>query len=206
MGPEVGQLEKQLQVFCGAKLAIAVANGTDALQIALMAANIGQGHVVFVPSFTYTATAEAVLSLGARPIFVNVDPVTFKIDVKSLKAAIAKARSDGLNARGIIAVDLFGPPALWDELNGIAKENNLFLVTDAAQSFGAAEASGRKVGTLAQIMTVSFFPAKPLGCFGDGGTIFTDDDELTARMSDLFIQIKSSIWQNVWLHGVSPIM
>ena len=185
MGPEVGQIERELTSYCGAKYAIALANGTDALQIALMAAGVGHGHAVFVPSFTYTATAEAILILGAKPIFVEVNPTTFNLDPAALKSAIALAKKTDQNAKAIIGVDLFGLPADWDLLNAIANENELFLIADAAQSFGAATASGNKVGTLAPITTASFFPAKPLGCYGDGGAIFTDNDELASVIKSI---------------------
>ncbi len=182
MGPEVLELEKTLQSFCGAKHAIAVANGTDALQIALMAGGIGHGDAVLVPSFTYTATAEVILILGATPIFVEVDETTFNIDCAKLAEALATAKREGHRPRAIIAVDLFGLPADWKALNTFANANDLFLIADAAQSFGAINNDGTKVGTLAPITTTSFFPAKPLGCYGDGGAIFTDDDTLAEVM------------------------
>jgi UDP-2-acetamido-2-deoxy-ribo-hexuluronate aminotransferase len=182
MGPEVAELERNLQSFCGAKHAIAVANGTDALQIALMAGGIGHGDAVLVPSFTYTATAEVILILGAIPIFVEVDESTFNIDCAKMEEAYTKAKSNGHRPRAIIAVDLFGLPADWKKLNAFATANDLFLIADAAQSFGARLADGSAVGTLAPITTTSFFPAKPLGCYGDGGAIFTDDDDLAEIM------------------------
>jgi UDP-2-acetamido-2-deoxy-ribo-hexuluronate aminotransferase len=182
MGPEVAELERNLQSFCGAKHAIAVANGTDALQIALMAGGIGHGDAVLVPSFTYTATAEVILILGAIPIFVEVDESTFNIDCVKMEQAYTKAKSNGHRPRAIIAVDLFGLPADWKKLNAFATANDLFLIADAAQSFGARLADGSAVGTLAPITTTSFFPAKPLGCYGDGGAIFTDDDDLAEIM------------------------
>ncbi len=185
MGPEVRALEEELQKFCGAKHAIAVANGTDALQIALMAYGIGSGDAVLVPSFTYTATAEVILVLGATPIFVEVNEDSFNIDCEDLKLKIAATRKRGANPKAIIAVDLFGLPADWDALNAIANADGLALIADAAQSFGAVSASGQKVGTLAPITTTSFFPAKPLGCYGDGGAIFTDDDDLAQAMRSI---------------------
>ena len=187
MGPEVADLELALRRYCGAKHAIAVANGTDALQIALMAGGIGVGDAVIVPSFTYTATAEVILILGAKPIFVEVDPVTFNIDCAKLDEAISIAQKSGFRPRAIIAVDLFGLPADWDRLNDFAEANNLFLIADAAQSFGAVTAWGRHVGTLAPVTTTSFFPAKPLGCYGDGGAIFTSDDGLAEAMKSIRI-------------------
>lgn len=185
MGPEVAEFETALRGYCGAKHAIAVANGTDALQIALMAAGIGAGDGVLVPSFTYTATAEVILILGARPLFVDVDEHNFNIDLKSLATAHAAAVKRGERPRAIIAVDLFGMPADWRALNDFADAHKLVLIADAAQSFGAINADGRHVGTLAPITTTSFFPAKPLGCYGDGGAIFTEDDELAAIMRSI---------------------
>ncbi|MBK6707526.1 MAG: DegT/DnrJ/EryC1/StrS family aminotransferase [Sphingomonadales bacterium] len=185
MGPEVRILEEKLQKFCGAKHAIAVANGTDALQIALMAQGISPGDSIFVPSFTYTATAEVILILGAVPIFVDVKEGSFNIDCDDLKLKIAAARQRGANPKAVIAVDLFGLPADWKTLNAIARAEGLALIADAAQSYGAVAASGQKVGTLAPITTTSFFPAKPLGCYGDGGAIFTDDDDLAQAMRSI---------------------
>jgi UDP-2-acetamido-2-deoxy-ribo-hexuluronate aminotransferase len=179
MGPEVKFLEQRLSQFCGSKHAISVANGTDALQIALMAYGVGYGDAVLVPSFTYTATAEVILVLGAIPIFVDVDTKTYNISLVSLARGYDLATREGLRPRAIIAVDLFGLPADWDALNEFANERSLRLISDAAQSFGASTSAGKKVGTLAPVTTASFFPAKPLGCYGDGGAIFTDDDELS---------------------------
>ena len=147
MGPEVGAFEGKLRDFCGAKHAIAVANGTDALQIALMAGGIGRGDAVLVPSFTYTATAEVILVLGAIPVFVEVDGGSFNMDPTDLEARIATAKADGLNPRAVISVDLFGLPA-DARIAEIAAAHNLFHISDAAQSFGARAADGRAVGTL----------------------------------------------------------
>lgn len=185
MGPEVKAFEKRLVEFCGAKHAISCANGTDALQIALMSQKIGVGDAVFVPSFTYTATAEVILILGATPVFVEVNPDTFNIDPQSLRQSIATAKATGLNPSAVISVDLFGLPAECDVIGQIADEHGLFYISDAAQSFGAHLADGRHVGTLATVTTTSFFPAKPLGCYGDGGAIFTDDDELADIMRSI---------------------
>jgi UDP-2-acetamido-2-deoxy-ribo-hexuluronate aminotransferase len=185
MGPEVRDFEAELSSFCKAKHAIAVANGTDALQIALMAGGIGAGDAVLVPSFTYTATAEVILILGAKPIFVEVDAATFNIDCRTLEMSLAKAKAERLRPRALIAVDLFGLPADWNALNNFAQAHDLFLIADAAQSFGAITADGQHVGTLAPITTTSFFPAKPLGCYGDGGAIFTDDDGLAEIMRSI---------------------
>jgi UDP-2-acetamido-2-deoxy-ribo-hexuluronate aminotransferase len=179
MGPEVFELERRLAEYCGVHEAITVANGTDALQIALMAAGVGAGDAVFIPAFTFTATAEVVLLLGARPVFVDVDPTSFNMDCEDLQRRIEIECRAGASAKAVIAVDLFGLPADWPRLVEIARRHGLLLVADAAQSFGAA-LDGRRVGSLAPVTTTSFFPAKPLGCFGDGGAVFTDDAVLAA--------------------------
>ena len=185
MGPEVREFEAALTDYCGARHAIGCANGTDALQICLMAAGIGAGDAVLVPSFTYTATAEVILVLGAEPVFVDVDADTFNMDPHDLGRAHAEAQSRGLRPRAIIGVDLFGLPADWSAINSFAAAHDLVAIADAAQAFGAINKEGQYVGTLAQYNTTSFFPAKPLGCYGDGGAIFTDDDELAAVMRSI---------------------
>ncbi|MFM6853331.1 MAG: DegT/DnrJ/EryC1/StrS family aminotransferase, partial [Sphingopyxis sp.] len=185
MGPEVRAFEAALSEYCGAKHAIALANGTDALQVGLMVHGIGAGDAVLVPSFTYTATAEVILVLGATPVFVDVDATTFNIDPADLQRASDAARAKGLNPRAIIGVDLFGLPADWAAINAFAAANAMHVIADAAQSFGAITADGQHVGTLAQLTTTSFFPAKPLGCYGDGGAIFTDDDDLAAQLKSI---------------------
>ncbi len=184
MGPEVGELEGRLSEFCCARHAITVANGTDALLIALMCAGVGPGDHVLVPSFTYTATAEVILLLGAYPVFAEVDAETFNLDCPDLEARIKSHDASKGALKAIIGVDLFGKPADWLRLNEIAQRHGLFLIADAAQSFGARTSAGA-VGTLAPITTASFFPAKPLGCYGDGGAIFTDDDELAHRIRSI---------------------
>jgi len=185
MGEQVGHLERELGVFSGAKHSIAVANGTDALQLALMVHGVGVGDAVFVPSFTYTATAEVILLLGAVPVFVDVEESTFNIDPEDLKLKIEEVRKAGkYRCAAIMGVDLFGRPADWPTLNTIAETESMVLIADAAQAFGG-EIAGKKIGTLAPITTTSFFPAKPLGCYGDGGAIFTDDDELAAALRSL---------------------
>lgn len=178
MGPEVAELEERLSQFSGAKHAIAVANGTDALQIALMVFGVGPGDAVFVPSFTFTATAEAVLVLGAEPVFVDVCADTFNMDSQDIENKVSAVRAEGrLLPKGIISVDLFGQPADYPVINAVAKREELFVLGDAAQSFGGL-LGDRRVGTLADVTTTSFFPAKPLGCYGDGGALFTDDDQI----------------------------
>jgi UDP-2-acetamido-2-deoxy-ribo-hexuluronate aminotransferase len=185
MGPEVAEFEKALSAYCNAKHSIGVANGTDALQIALMALGIGAGDAVLVPSFTYTATAEVILVLGAQPVFVDVDPATFNIDPADLPRGLDEAKAKGLRPAAIIGVDLFGLPADWAAINAFAKTNGLSVIADAAQSFGAITAGGGSVGTLAELTTTSFFPAKPLGCYGDGGAIFTENDDLAVAMRSI---------------------
>ena len=177
MGPEVYKLEEKLADFSKAKNVITCSSGTDALLMVLMAKGIGPGDAVFLPSFTYTATPEVVALLGATPIFVDVQNETYNIDPYNLKESIGIAEKEGLNPKTIIAVDLFGQPANYKSLKQVADDNNLWILSDAAQSFGA-ELNNKKVGKLAYVTATSFFPAKPLGCYGDGGAIFTDDDEL----------------------------
>ncbi|CUW46680.1 DegT/DnrJ/EryC1/StrS family aminotransferase [Novacetimonas hansenii] len=177
MGPEVSELEERLAAYAGAAACVGVSSGTDAIQIVLMAEGVGAGDAVFLPAFTYTATAEVPLVLGATPVFVDVDPHTFQIDPASLRARIADVRAQGrLRPRAIIGVDLFGQPAPWPELRAIAAEQDMYLMADCAQSFGAS-LSGRKLGREAAATTLSFFPSKPLGAYGDAGAILTDDPE-----------------------------
>ena len=184
MGPEVKAFEADLKSFCGAKHAIGCSNGTDALGLVLMARNIRPGDAIFVPSFTFAATAEVVAWLGATPIFVDILPETFNLDPESLKQAIWLAKRLELRARAVIPVDLFGLPADYAAIEPIAAENELFVLSDAAQSFGARH-HDRKVGAIGLATATSFFPAKPLGCYGDGGAIFTDDDELAEVLRSL---------------------
>jgi len=176
LGPEVAELEAALATFSGAGHAVACANGTDAITLVMMAENIGPGDAVFVPAFTFVATAEAPAQAGATPYFIDVLEADFNIDPQSLEAGIEDARKRGLRPRAIIAVDLFGQPADYDQLRQIADEHGLLLVSDAAQSYGGAIGE-RRVGSLGDYTTTSFFPAKPLGCYGDGGAVFTDDAE-----------------------------
>ena len=176
-GPEIEELEEALRMRTGAADVVAVSSGTDALVMALMAEGIGPGDAVFVPAFTYNATANAVLLAGATPVFVDVDPRTFNIDPADLEARIAETKTAAkAKPRALIAVDLFGRPADYPALGETAEAHDLNLIADAAQSFGASQ-NGRPVGTLAPITTTSFFPAKTLGAYGDGGAIFTDSKE-----------------------------
>jgi UDP-2-acetamido-2-deoxy-ribo-hexuluronate aminotransferase len=185
LGPEVAELEAALARFCGARHCISVSSGTDALQIALMGENIGPGDAVFLPAFTYTATAEVALVLGASPVFVDVDPHTFQIDPADLERRIAAVRAEGkLRPRALIGVDLFGQPADWDALGAIAAREKIFTLDDCAQSFGAS-LHGRRLGVQGDATAVSFFPSKPLGAYGDAGALFTEDDNRAALYRSL---------------------
>lgn len=205
LGPEVKMLEDQLAEYTGVGHAIGCSSGTDALLLALMAYDVGPGDAVFTTPFTFIATAEVIQLLGATPVFVDIDPETYNIDPECLKKAIDAFAKDGnsstpiperrhgstLNPRGIIAVDLFGLPADYDRINKIAKENGLFVIEDAAQSFGAVY-RGRKSCSMADISCTSFFPAKPLGCYGDGGMCFTDNSEKADIIHSLLSHGKGS--------------
>jgi dTDP-4-amino-4,6-dideoxygalactose transaminase len=185
LGPEVAQLEAELSALCGARHCVSVSSGTDALQIALMAEGVGPGDAVFLPAFTYTATAEVPLVLGATPVFVDVDPRTFQIDPAHLARRVADTRAAGrLRPRVLIGVDLFGQPADWPALNAIAEREGLFTIDDLAQSFGAS-LHGRMLGTQAAATATSFFPSKPLGAYGDGGALFTESDDRAALYRSL---------------------
>lgn len=184
MGPEIRELELKLADFCGSKHALTCSSGTDALALVLMGLAVKPGQAVICPSFTFCATAEVVAWLGATPVFCDVDSASFNLCTKSLRDAIAEARSQGLDPVGIIPVDLFGAPADYDPIAAIAEGEGLWILADAAQSFGATY-KGRPVGTIARATATSFFPAKPLGCFGDGGAVLTDDDELADRMRSI---------------------
>ena len=173
LGPEVAELEDKLAAYCGAKHCIGVANGTDALQIALMALGVGAGDEVITPGFTYIATAETVALLGAKPVYVDIVEQTYNLDPAKLEAAITP------RTKAIVPVSLYGQCADFDAVNAIATRHNLPVIEDAAQSFGASY-KGRKSGSLTTVSCTSFFPSKPLGCYGDGGAVFTDDDNLAA--------------------------
>jgi dTDP-4-amino-4,6-dideoxygalactose transaminase len=185
LGPEVAELESRLAAYAGAAFCVSVSSGTDALQIAMMAEGIGRGHAVFLPAFTYTATAEVPLLLGATPVFVDIDPRSFQIDPIDLRRRIESVKAEGvLKPRALIGVDLFGQPAPWPELRAIAQAENLFLLDDCAQSFGAS-LNGRKLGREADATAISFFPSKPLGGYGDGGALLTDSAERAALYRSL---------------------
>jgi dTDP-4-amino-4,6-dideoxygalactose transaminase len=185
LGPEVRELEAALAAFCGARHAVTCASGTDALLLVLMAQGIGPGDAVICPSFTFCATAEAVALTGATPVFADVDAATFNIAPQSAARAVDAARQAGLTPRMIIPVDMFGLPADFAAINTLAVAEKLFVLDDAAQGFGATTGN-RKVGVLADATATSFFPAKPLGCYGDGGAVFTDDE----AMRDLLVSLR----------------
>lgn len=192
MGDFVKKLEKELAEYVGVKYCITCANGTDALQLALMAWGIGEGDAVFVPDFTFYSTAEVVSLVGATPIFVDVDKETFNIDVIKLEEAISKVRAEGkLNAKVIIPVDLFGQPADFMNIKKIAQKHDLLVLEDGAQGFGGS-IDDKKACSFGDISTTSFFPAKPLGCYGDGGAIFTDNDKYCKLLQSLRIHGKGS--------------
>lgn len=187
MGPEIHELETRLSKFCNVKHAITCSSGTDALMLGLMAYDIGPGDAVFTTSFTYFATAEAIALLGATPIFVDIDRHTFNIAPERLEEAIERTKYAGeLNIRGILPVDLFGLAADYDQIEQIANRYDLFVLEDAAQSFGGTY-KNRACGSLGDVSATSFFPAKPLGCYGDGGAVFTDDDALAEKIVSLRI-------------------
>lgn len=189
-GPEVAELENRISTYCNAKYAISCANGTDAITLALMAFDLKPQEVVFIPSFTFVATAEAVCLRGGIPYFVDSQNSSFNICIESLEESIKAAKKKKLKIRGIISVDLFGQPAQYDELKAIAKKYNLFFIADSAQAFGSTYRKCKiGSGKLADITTTSFFPTKPLGCYGDGGMIFTNNTE------------KASILKSICFHG-----
>jgi dTDP-4-amino-4,6-dideoxygalactose transaminase len=186
LGPQVAQLEKDLAAWAGVKHAIACANGTDALLLVLKAWGVGAGDAVFVPAFTFAATGEVVALAGAVPVFVDVLPDTFNMDPASLEAAIALVKRDGkLKAKAVMPVDLFGQPADYRLLEPIARREGLKLLCDTAQGFGGL-LDGKRAGAIGDAAATSFFPAKPLGCYGDGGAIFTHDDSL----KDLLLSLR----------------
>ena len=201
-GPEVRALETELAAFCGARHAIACSSGTDALRLVLMAWGIGPGDAVICPAFTFCATAEVVALCGATPVMADVDAETFNLDPASCKRAVATAKTLGLTPRAIIPVDLFGLPADHDAIAAVAAAHGLLVLDDAAQAFGATY-KGRKLGVLAPATATSFFPAKPLGCYGDGGAIFTDDDGLAARLKSLRVHGEGTDKYDAALIGIT---
>ena len=191
LGPVVEALEARLAAFAGSRHCVSCASGTDALVMALMAKGVGPGDAVFTVPFTFMASAEAIATVGATPVFVDIEEGSFNIDPALLEAAIAAHDNSALTPKGIIAVDLFGLPADYAAINRIAAKHGLFVIEDAAQSFGAS-AENRRAGSLAEIGCTSFFPAKPLGCYGDGGAIFCDDAELDTLLRSIRVHGQGS--------------
>lgn len=202
MGPEVAELERRLAAYTGAKHVISCASGTDALLIAMMAKGVKPGDAVLCPAFTYTATPETIALLGATPVFVEVEAATFNVKPEGIAAGIAAAKSQGLRPVGVIAVDLFGLPADYEDVRAQAMRHGMWLLADAAQSFGATY-RGRQAGTLGDITAMSFFPAKPLGCYGDGGAIMTDDDGLADIMRSIRLHGKGGDKYDIVRVGVN---
>lgn len=190
-GPEVAQLEAELAAFSGAGHVVTCASGTDALLMVLMARRVGPGDAVLCPSFTFCATGEAVALTGATPVFVDVDEATFNMDAEALKRGIATARQLGLSPKAVMPVDLFGQSADHEAIGAVADAEGMFVLDDAAQAFGATYA-GRRLGTFGLATATSFFPAKPFGCFGDGGAIFTDDAELAETLRSIRVHGQGS--------------
>lgn len=205
MGPEIRELEQKLAAYAGVKHAVGCASGTDALLMALMACDIGPGDAVLTTPFTFIATAEVISLLGATPVFVDIDPKTFNIDPQKLSQAIealqtndtylhplpSNAGNPSLKARAIITVDLFGLPADYDAIDAVARRYGLIVIEDAAQSFGGSY-KGRMCCSFGHIACTSFFPAKPLGCYGDGGMCFTDDERLAAALDSIRVHGKGT--------------
>ena len=184
MGPEIKKLESSLESYTNTNYCITCSSGTDALILSLLALDIGMGDIVFCPSFTFPATAEAILMVGATPVFVDVGKNTYNICYKSLLDAIEKCKKKNLNIKAIMPVDLYGLPANYDKINEIAKSFNLNVIADGAQSFGGVFRK-KRVGNLTEITTTSFFPAKPLGCYGDGGAVFTNSLSIKEKLESL---------------------
>ncbi len=191
LGPQVAEFEKQLAAFSGAKHCIGLANGTDAIGIALMAIGLRPGDAVICPAFTFAATAEAVAWLGATPVFVDIDETTYNLDPAALALAVETAERAKLRPRAVIAVDLFGQTADYDPIESFCKARRLTLICDSAQGYGATY-KGRRTGAIGDFTTASFFPAKPLGCYGDGGAIVTDNDAAADLIRSLRFHGKGS--------------
>ncbi len=195
MGPEIQELEERLAAYVGVKQVVTCSSGTDALLMPLMAYGVGPGDAVFTSPFTFIATAEVIQLLGATPVFVDIDPKTFNIDPNALHQAISGLKQNpktaALKPKGIIPVDLFGQPADYDAINALARQHNIFVLEDAAQSFGGTY-KGKKACSLADVAATSFFPAKPLAGYGDGGAIFTNDDDLASRLRSIRIHGQGS--------------
>src|SRR4029079_10046375 len=191
LGPEVRAFEAELAAFCGARHVVTCASGTDALVLALRAMGVGPGDAVLCPSFTFCATAEVAVLVGATPVFVDVDAAMFNIDAKGIAGVVATPKEAGLTPKAIIPVDLFGLPADHGAVRAAASTENLLVLDDAAQAFGATY-NNRRLGTFGQATATSFFPAKPLGCYGDGGAVMTDDDGFAEALRSLRVHGQGS--------------
>lgn len=205
MGPEVARLEQQLADFAGARHCVSCGSGTDALLIALMAFGVGPGDAVICPSFTFTATPEVVALIGATPVLADIEPATYNLSSASLLSAIETARQLGLVPKVVMPVDLFGLPADYDAIERIAADHGMRVLCDAAQSFGATY-KGRTVGSIGTATATSFFPAKPLGCYGDGGAVFTDDDALASAMRSIRLHGKGDDKYDIVRIGINGRM
>ena len=191
-GDQVEELEKELAEYVGVKNCVSCGNGTDALVLALKAWGIGAGDAVFVPDHTFFSSAESVAFVGATPVFADVHEDTFNVDVESMERCIQAVIKEGkLKPKAMVVVDLFGLPADYDKVLTLAEKYNLYVLEDCAQGFGSTY-HGKKAGTFGHIATTSFFPAKPLGCYGDGGAIFTDNDEWAALLRSMRVHGKGS--------------
>lgn len=191
LGPQVAQFERELAAFAGVRHAVGLANGTDAIGLSLLACGVRAGDAVICPSFTFAATAEAVAWIGATPVFVDIDAATYNLDPASLARALDLCAREKLTPRAVIAVDLFGQTADYDPIEAFCAAHGLTLICDSAQGFGATY-KGRRTGRMGKVTTASFFPAKPLGCYGDGGAIVTDDDALADLVRSLRFHGKGS--------------
>ena len=193
LGAEIAELEKQLAEYAGVKHALACSSGTDALLMALMALGIGPGDAVFTTPFTFFATVETIALVGATPVFADIDEATYNIDPAKLEEAILKVEREGkLKPKAVIPVDLFGLTADYKAIKPLADAHGLAIIEDACQAFGAVDPSGKRAPSLGTIGCTSFFPAKPLGCYGDGGAVFTDDDDLFDKMYSILVHGRSA--------------
>ena len=193
LGAEIAELEKQLAEYAGVKHALACSSGTDALLMALIALGIGPGDAVFTTPFTFFATVETIALVGATPVFADIDEGTYNIDPAKLEEAILKVEREGkLKPKAVIPVDLFGLTADYKAIKPLADAHGLSIIEDACQAFGAVDPSGKRAPSLGTIGCTSFFPAKPLGCYGDGGAVFTDDDDLFDKMYSILVHGRSA--------------
>lgn len=191
LGPEVTELEAALSNYTGVSNVVGCSSGTDALLMILMALEVKVGDAIIVPSFTFPATPEVAALLGATPVFADVDKDTFNITVEEIEKAVAVAKNEGLTPRAVIVVDLFGQPAEYEEIQSVCNKHDIDIICDAAQSLGA-EYKGKKIGSFGCATATSFFPAKPLGCYGDGGAVFTQDEKLAKKLKSIRVHGKGT--------------